>query len=144
MEVVRWSYLKTRASRANEFSKRGDVWSVGTDAARIHGQTQHLRLLDTKASVIKFREAVAFRRDQAVATRQIYGARRPVCAPRLSYDIEKLVPVSPIPHNSSRYPGKSLMHRNSFRSLTNSRPDHQSAWAGVLQILTPDVVESRV
>src|ERR1700735_3297175 len=122
IDVRRAGTLEARPSRANEFAQRSDVWSVGAHTTGIHGQSQHLCLLDTKAGVVKFCEAVAFRRHQAVAPRQIHRPRRPMRASRLSYDIEEIVPVSPIPHNSSRAPGKALMHRHRFRSLRNSRP----------------------
>src|ERR1700732_2403 len=90
-----------RASRADEFAKRSYIWSVGTDATGIHGQAEIFRLLDAKAGVVELSEAVTFRGNQAVAPRQIHRARRPARIPRLSYDVEEVVPISPIPHNSS-------------------------------------------
>src|SRR5580658_7857809 len=98
----------TRSSRTDEFAKGTYVWPVRADAASIHRQAEIFRLFYAEAGVVEFSEAVTFRRHQAIAARQIHWARRAARTPWLSYDIEKIVPVTLIPHNSSRRCGYSL------------------------------------
>src|SRR5277367_7063364 len=101
--------LETRAAGAIELAERGDVGTVGADAAGIHGQTEIFRLLDAQAGLIQFGEAVAFRGHQTIAVRKIHGTRRAMCAPPFPDNQEEVVPVSSIPHTFlPRCPGAGI------------------------------------
>jgi hypothetical protein len=99
--------LKSRTASAIELTQRRNIWPVRTDAAGIHRQTQIFRLLDAQPGVVQFRETITFRGNQSIAARKIHRTRRPVCAPALSYDGCKIIPVSSIPHVPPNAPGSS-------------------------------------
>jgi hypothetical protein len=62
-----------------------------------------LCLFDTEAGVIELGQAVSFGWRDAVASRKVDRAWRAMRVPSLSYDVEEVVPVSPVPHDVLPY-----------------------------------------
>jgi hypothetical protein len=89
---------EARAGGADEFAQGGNVGAVGADAAGVHGEAESFGLLDAEAGVVQFSEAVPFGGDEAIAARTVHGTQRAMVVPALAYDIEEVVPVSPVPH----------------------------------------------
>src|ERR1700728_4662080 len=157
-----WAQLEirseTRAAGAIELAERGDVGTVGADAAGVNRQTQIFGLLDAEAGLVQFGEAVAFRRYQAVTVRQIHGTRRAMRAPPFPYDQEEVVPVSSIPHEIlPSCPGAGIgctpgdFGSMKIRATCASdpgkalpKPRRAAPGTGAVPIITPEVVECRV
>jgi hypothetical protein len=101
--------LEPRTAGAIKVPERCDVRSIRTNASSINRQTQIFGLFDAHARFIEFGQAIAFSGNQPVPAREVHRARRTVCAPALSYDYEKIVPVSSIPHIPPNASGSSVL-----------------------------------
>ncbi len=93
---------KARARGTHIIPKRGDVGAVGADATRVHWQSKKLGLFDAEACIVQFSQAISFSRGEAVAQGSVHRTRRPIHLPALSYDMEEIVPISPVPHEALR------------------------------------------
>jgi hypothetical protein len=115
-------------------------------------------LLDAQACLIQFGKAVAFGGYQAVAARKIHWTRGAMRAPPFPDNDKKVIPISSIPHAPlPALPGfknldarransvaESFCHRVIHVRRFHPQLRRAAPGTGALQIITPEVVESRV
>ena len=135
--------LRSRPRGANELAQRRNVRAIGPHATRIDRQSQHLGLLNAKPRIVQLRQTVTLGGRQT-PSRPIQRTRRPVIVPALSNNVKKIVPVSTIPHKTSRTPRVQRYGCNSNDFVASHfLPARVFApGTGALPIVTPPVVES--
>ena len=93
------------AGRADEFAEDGYVGPVHADATGVDWKTETFGLIQTNASVIKFRKTVALCRSHTIQPGRIHRPGRTMPAPRAARQFVKLLPIAFLP---GRHSYKSL------------------------------------
>ncbi len=94
-----WRYVDLHglARRLHEIPKHSNVWTVGTDSPRIHGQPEPLREIQINTGIIQFGKAEALSRKHAIQARRIHRPRRAVALPGAARQFVKLLPIAFVP-----------------------------------------------
>src|SRR5277367_7098461 len=89
--------LQRLAGGADEIAQGGDVWTVGTNAAGVHGKSETLREVKIDAGVVQLRQTETCGWLNAIHAGRIDRTRRTMTMPRAASQFVKLFPVAFVP-----------------------------------------------
>lgn len=86
-----------RAGGADEVAEDGDVGAVDADATGIDGEAEAFGEVEIHSGIIEFGQTKTLRGRNAIESRRIHGAGRPVAAPGAASKFIKLPPIAFLP-----------------------------------------------